>query len=147
MKSLEVQHFAKDATDAGARAIVAGLDMEMCMTEPAFGHLAEAVAQGLVPQDLVDDAVRRVLTAKFRLGLFENPYADEAAADAVVTAPEHRDLARTTAEQTFVLLKNDGAALPLAAEGLQSVAVIGQLADSKRDTLGRGCRPTTSPRP
>ncbi|GEL94089.1 glycoside hydrolase family 3 N-terminal domain-containing protein [Cellulomonas composti] len=136
VKSLEVQHFAKDATDAGARAIVAGLDMEMCMTEPAFGHLAEAVAQGLVPQDLVDDAVRRVLTAKFRLGLFENPYADEAAADAVVTAPEHRDLARTTAEQTFVLLKNDGAALPLAAEGLQSVAVIGQLADSKRDTLG-----------
>ncbi|MBD8057928.1 glycoside hydrolase family 3 C-terminal domain-containing protein [Cellulomonas sp. JH27-2] len=136
VKSLEVQHFAADAKDAGARALVAGLDMEMCMFEPAYAHLPQAVADGLITQEQVDESVRRVLTVKFQLGLFENPYADEAHAAQVAAAPEHRELARTTAEQTFVLLRNEGGALPLAADALGSVAVIGQLADSKRDTLG-----------
>jgi len=136
VKSLEVQHFAADAKDAGARALAAGLDMEMCMFEPAYAHLPQAVADGLVTQEQVDESVRRVLTVKFQLGLFENPYADEAHAAQVAAAPEHRELARTTAEQTFVLLRNEGGALPLAADSLGSVAVIGQLADSKRDTLG-----------
>ncbi|WP_394551952.1 glycoside hydrolase family 3 N-terminal domain-containing protein [Agromyces sp. MMS24-JH15] len=135
VKSLETQHFAASATDAAARAVSSGLDMEMCMFDPAFGTLPEAVARGLVDEATIDTAVRRVLTAKFRLGLFERPYVDESAADAVLDAPEHRDLARAAAEQTAVLLKNDGA-LPLDAAGLGSIAVIGQLADSKRDTLG-----------
>jgi len=136
VKSLEVQHFAADATDAGARALAAGLDMEMCMFEPAYAHLPQAVADGLITQEQVDESVRRVLTAKFQLGLLENPYVDEEHAAQVAAAPEHRELARTTAEQTFVLLRNEGGALPLAADALQRVAVIGQLAESKRDTLG-----------
>lgn len=80
--------------------------------------------------------MRRVLTAKFRLGLFENPYVDEQNTDLVLDAAEHRELARAAAERTAVLLKNEQAALPLNTAGVGSIAVIGQLADSKRDTLG-----------
>ncbi len=134
VKSMVVQHFCRDLTDAGARAVYAGLDMEMAMDDPAYAHLPEAVEQGLVSEEVVDEAVRRVLTAKFRLGLFENPYVDESATAAVLDAPEHREVAREAAERTAVLLKNDGI-LPLEA-GKGSIAVIGALADSKRDTLG-----------
>ena len=112
VKNLETQHFAASATDAAARAVSAGLDMEMCMFDPAYGTLPDAVAQGRVDESVIDTAVRRVLTAKFRLGLFENPYADEAAQDAVLEAPAHRELASDIAQRTAVLLKNDGA-LPL----------------------------------
>ncbi|GAA1504915.1 beta-glucosidase [Agromyces terreus] len=136
VKSLETQHFAASATDAAARAASSGLDMEMCMFDPAFGTLPDAVAQGLVDEAVLDAAVRRVLEAKFRLGLFERPYVEEGAVEAVLDAPSHRDLAQSAAEQTAVLLKNEAAALPLDAAGLGSIAVIGQLADSKRDTLG-----------
>ncbi len=135
VRSLETQHFARDLTDAAARAVHAGLDMEMCMFDPAYAHLPEAVAAGQVTEDEIDDAVRRVLTAKFRLGLFENPYADEAAAAEVLAATAHRDLAREAAERSIVLLKNDGL-LPLSAASGTSIAVIGQLADSRRDTIG-----------
>ena len=136
VRSLQTQHFAKDQTDAAARAVTAGLDMEMAMSDAAFAHLPAAVADGSVAEDAVDAAVRRVLEAKFRLGLFENPFADENAAAAVLGAAAHRDLARTAAERSIVLLKNDGGALPIAADALGSGAVIGQLADSKRDLLG-----------
>ncbi|MEO7124067.1 MAG: glycoside hydrolase family 3 N-terminal domain-containing protein [Lacisediminihabitans sp.] len=136
VQSLEVQHFAKDRTDAGVRAIKAGLDMEMCMVDPAFSRLPQAVADGLISEAEIDTAVRRVLTAKFRMGLFENPYADAETSETVLEAREQRDLAQTAAEQTFVLLKNDSATLPLKTDALGSIAVIGQLADSKRDTLG-----------
>jgi beta-glucosidase len=134
VRSLEVQHFAKDLTDAGARALNAGLDMEMCMFDPAYGHLPEAIAAGQVTEATLDQAVRRVLLAKFRLGLFEHPFVDEDASPAVLADPTHRDVARAAAEKTLVLLKNEGGLLPLA--GQKSIAVIGQLADSPRDTLG-----------
>ena len=70
--------------------------------------MPEAVAQGLVSEQTIDESVRRVLTAKFTLGLFENPYADEDAVASVLDAPEHREAARVAAERTAVLLKNDG---------------------------------------
>ncbi len=135
VRSLVTQHFAKDLADAGARAMNAGLDLEMTMEDPAFAHLPDAVATGLVDEQVIDEAVRRILRAKFRLGLFENPYADEAGSTAILTAPEHREVARTAAERSAVLLKNVGNALPLAAD-TGSIAVIGQLADSPRDALG-----------
>lgn len=136
VRSLETQHFARDLTDAAARAVTAGLDMEMCMFDPAFERLPQAVAEGKVSEGTIDEAVRRVLTAKFRLGLFENPFADEDTEAATLGSAGHRELARTAAEQAIVLLKNEGGALPLVSDSLRSVAVIGQLADSKRDTLG-----------
>ncbi len=136
VNSLQTQHLAKDAADAAARAVDAGLDMEMTMLEPSFYAIPAAVAAGQLAESQVDEAVRRVLTAKFRLGLFEQPYVDEAAAEGILTTEAHRDQARDAAAQTFVLLKNEGGALPLEAGALASVAVVGQLADSKRDTLG-----------
>ncbi|WP_315070558.1 glycoside hydrolase family 3 N-terminal domain-containing protein [uncultured Microbacterium sp.] len=136
VRSLTVQHFAADQTDAAARALDAGLDMEMCMFEPAFDNLPDAVAQGKVSESVLDDAVRRVLTAKFRLGLFESPYTNEVDTALVLNSPEHRTLARAAAEQSIVLLKNDDAALPLAPSTTRSVSVIGQLAASRRDLLG-----------
>ncbi|HSO69536.1 MAG TPA: glycoside hydrolase family 3 N-terminal domain-containing protein [Arachnia sp.] len=135
VRSLETQHFARDLTDAGARAVNAGLDMEMCMLDPAYSRLPEAVAQGLVEEGTLDEAVRRILAVKFAAGLFEQPYVDEDASDGVLTAAEHRDVAQEAAEQTFVLLKNDGA-LPLREGAVSRVAVLGHLADSQRDTLG-----------
>lgn len=133
VRSLATQHFAADYADAGARALNAGLDMEMCMFDPAFGRLPAAVAAGVVDEATLDQAVRRVLLAKFRLGLFEHPFVDEDAAASVLTNPAHRDASRQAAEKTLVLLKNDGA-LPLTDQ--RRIAVIGQLADSPRDILG-----------
>ncbi|MFM9608737.1 beta-glucosidase [Streptomyces sp. V2] len=136
VQSLEIQHFAKDQQDAAARALNAGLDMEMCTFTPAFDHLPQAVRDGLVTEQALDTAVSRVLAVKFRLGLFESPYTDEDAAPTVLNAAAHRDAARDAAERTLVLLKNDAATLPLRPEQLTGVAVIGRLADSRRDTLG-----------
>lgn len=136
VQSMLVQHFARDLTDAGVRAVSAGMDMEMCMDDPAFSRLPQAVADGLVSEEVIDQAVRRVLTAKFDLGLFENPYVDEDATPGVLGDPQHRDVARVAAQRSAVLLKNDAGALPLAADKLTSIAVIGHLADSQRDTLG-----------
>lgn len=135
VRSLETQHFAEDLADAAARAINAGLDMEMCMTGPAFGYLPQALASGAITEETIDRAVARVLTAKFRLGLFENPWADESAASRALDDPQHREVALVAAEKSLVLLKNQGL-LPLDPASLRSVAVIGQLAASKRDTLG-----------
>ncbi|GAB3812570.1 glycoside hydrolase family 3 N-terminal domain-containing protein [Tessaracoccus terricola] len=134
VRSLEVQHLAKDLTDAGARALAAGLDMEMAMFEPAFDNLPAALEQGFITEEALDKAVRRVLGAKFRMGLFENPWADEAEAATVLGRDDHRDASRNAAERSVVLLKNDGA-LPLAA-GTRRISVSGHLADSARDTLG-----------
>ncbi|MEL4505135.1 glycoside hydrolase family 3 N-terminal domain-containing protein [Luteococcus sp. H138] len=135
VRSLATQHYAQDLTDAAAKAMHAGLDMEMTMTDPAYSRLPRAIADGTVTEQELDQAVRRILTAKFRLGLLDQPFADEATAAAVLTAPEHRDVAREAAEKSLVLLKNDGL-LPLEAGALKKVAVIGQLADSRRDLLG-----------
>ncbi|TAP42801.1 glycoside hydrolase family 3 N-terminal domain-containing protein [Arthrobacter sp. S39] len=136
VRSLETQHFAKDQADAAVRAVTAGLDMEMAMMEPAYTRLPEAVQNGTLSENVLDAAVERVLTAKFRLGLFENPYTEESATEAVLAAPEHRELALTVAEQSMVLLKNDADALPLDGESLRKIAVIGQLAQASRDALG-----------
>ncbi len=135
VKSLETQHFARDPQDAAARALNAGLDMEMAADTPAYDFLAEAVRSGQTSVEILDESVRRVLRAKFALGLFENPYVDASATDAVLTAVNHRLEAQKAAEQTFVLLKNEHV-LPLKADALKRVAVIGQLADSQIDTLG-----------
>jgi len=136
VRSLETQHFASDHTDAAARAVAAGLDMEMAMQEAAFARLPEAVAEGRLDVAVIDAAVRRVLTAKFRLGLFEQPYTDEDSAADVLSTSSHRDVARKAAERSLVLLQNRASVLPLDPASVRNVAVIGQLADSKRDLLG-----------
>src|SRR6201996_2330896 len=131
---LRTHDFAADLTDAGARAVQAGVDMEMAMGDPAYAHLPEAVEAGLIDETVLDAAVRRVLAVKARLGLLDNPYVDEDNARAVLADPAHRTAARTAAQRSAVLLRNEGSLLPLA--GPSSIAVIGPLADSRRDTLG-----------
>jgi len=132
--NLRTHGFAADLTDAGARAAKAGVDMEMAIADPAYAYLPEAVTAGLVDEDTLDTAVRRVLTAKARMGLLDQPYVDEANARKVLADPAHRGVARMAAQRSAVLLRNEGDLLPLTSPG--SIAVIGPLADSRRDTIG-----------
>ncbi|HET8845253.1 MAG TPA: glycoside hydrolase family 3 N-terminal domain-containing protein [Ktedonobacteraceae bacterium] len=145
---LTTHGFASNDLDAAIRAISAGLDMEMWFglrwTEDgpptphacAFATLPDAVRQGLVQESLLDEAVRRVLFLKLRLGLFEQPYVDESRAERTLSIPKHRELARIAAERSAVLLRNEGAVLPIDRSAVHSLAVIGPLADNKPATLG-----------
>lgn len=126
------QGLAQDHAVAAGKAFLAGVDMDM--ESNAYGpHLAQLVKSGVVPESAVDDAVRRVLRVKFALGLFEHPYAEATGPDGI--APEDAELARKAAEESFVLLKNEGGVLPLKANG-KTVALIGPLADDAQQMLG-----------
>jgi beta-glucosidase len=139
VRNLVTHGFAADLADAGARAVNVGVDMEMAMADPAYAHLSEAVKSGDTTEETLDASVRRVLAAKLRLGLFDEPYVDEDRAREVLRDPAHREVARTAAERSAVLLRNEGDLLPLDGRNLGSIAVIGPLADSRRDTLGPWC--------
>jgi beta-glucosidase len=134
VRNLRTHGFAADLTDAAARAVATGVDLEMATAAPAYAHLPEAVEKGLVTEEVIDASVRRVLTAKARMGLLDQPYVDEDRAREVLADPAHRAVARTAAQRSAVLLRNEGDLLPLTDPG--SVAVIGPLADSRRDTIG-----------
>ncbi len=95
--------------EAAAQCLLAGLDMEYPDVNLYGKPLETAVRKGLVPMRVLDQAVARVLRVKFELGLFENPFTDEAAADRIVQNPAHRRLALEAARESLVLLKNDGA--------------------------------------
>jgi beta-glucosidase len=136
VRNLVTHGFAADLTDAAARAMTAGVDLEMAIQHPAYAHLPEALQAGAASQDVLDASVRRILEAKLRLGLFDNPYVDEDRARQVLADPQHREVALVAAERSAVLLRNEGNLLPLDPDELVSVAVIGPLADSRRDTLG-----------
>ena len=120
---------------AGALALRAGVDLDITY-EPAYmGPLIENVEEGKVPVALVNRAVRRVLEQKFRLGLFDHPYANLARAEQVVHSKEHQQLALQAAREGIVLLKNQNDLLPLA-KNIKSIAVIGPDADNKWNQLG-----------
>lgn len=132
---------AEDGRDAAIQAIRAGIDMEM--SGVMFGkHLVEAVRSGQLEEEVLDRAVRRVLTLKFRLGLFERPYADPERAEQVIGSTEHVELARKLASEGVVLLKNKDGVLPLSADA-GTIAVIGPNADVGYNQLGD----YTSPQP
>ena len=90
-----------------------------------YRTLIEQVQQGKVPEAQVDLAVSRVLAAKFRLGLFENPYVDPDYTQRITNSPEHKQLAVKAAQEAIVLLKNDGNLLPLDLKKIKTIAVIG----------------------
>jgi beta-glucosidase len=136
VRNLRTHGFTADLTDAGARAVNVGVDMEMTISDPAYEHLPAALESGAASPQAVDASVRRVLEAKIRMGLFDAPHTDEDRAREVLADPAHRDVARIAAERSAVLLRNEGDLLPLDAGHLSSIAVIGPLADSKRDTIG-----------
>ena len=128
---LQYHRVARDEGEAARLALEAGIDVELpalqCYGEP----LRQAIEAGTVDVALVDAAVGRLLRMKFQLGLFEHPYVDASAAPAVFDTPEQRTLARSLAQKSIVLLKNDGDLLPLD-RGISSLAVIGPGADSVR---------------
>jgi beta-glucosidase len=126
--------FAADKGQAAALALDAGVDVELPATDGYAGALAGALDTGEVDERDLDEAVSRVLRHKFELGLFENPYVDEAAVAVVVNAERHREVALETARRSLVLLKNDGV-LPLRP-GTGTVALIGPNADDARHLLG-----------
>ena len=136
VREMVAHGYADDLPDAAAKAITAGSDMDMESSAYA-SSLANLVRSGRVDVALVDDAVRRVLTKKFELGLFDDPYrfSDPAREKAALADPRHRAAARRIAAESMVLLKNAGGALPLT-KGARSIAVIGPLADARRDLEG-----------
>lgn len=141
--NLVTHGFAEDKSDAAYRAFTAGVDMEMSLpgnsVSTAYAtSLIKLVQEGRVTKAQLDDAVRRILNAKFKLGLFDNPYVDETRVAAIHNNPEHRQLARVAAQRSMVLLRNEGNLLPLVKGDpkVSSIAVIGPLADSKRDMQG-----------
>src|SRR3954447_5985978 len=87
VRNLLTHGFAADLSDAGARAVSAGTDMEMAIADPAYAHLPDAVEQGMVSEETLDARVRQVLEAKLRMGLFDDPYVDEDAARDVLAEP------------------------------------------------------------
>src|SRR5689334_3414361 len=135
VRNLVTHGFAADLTEAGARAVTAGVDLEMAVADAAYARLPEALESGAVDVAAVDACVRRILKAKLRMGLLDDPYVDEDRAREVLADPAHRDVARTAAERSAVLLRNEGGLLPLSGT-VGSIAVLGPLADSPRDTIG-----------
>jgi len=137
--NLVTHGFAEDKADAAARALTAGVDMEMSIpagiSNTYSSSLAKLIKEKRITTAHLDEAVRRVLEAKFKAGLFENPYADEARAASMHNNAEHRKMARIAAQRSAVLLRNEGNLLPLDPK-FSSIAVIGPLADSKRDIRG-----------
>lgn len=123
--------------EAGRLGLRAGVDVDM-VSAIYLEDLPAAVEAGRVPLAEVDASVRRVLNAKFRLGLFEDPYRyckDSARQQAMTLTPEHRASARRMAQKSMVLLENEGDVLPLS-KSLRSLAVIGPLADEPWAMLG-----------
>ncbi len=129
---------ANDGKTAAWKAFTAGVDMDM-ESNLYHEHMLELVKSGKVTQAQLDEAVRRILRVKFALGLFDKPYTDESRENHGALPAESLQLARTAAEQSFVLLKNDFLAsrrvLPLSSD-VPTVALIGPLADDARSMLG-----------
>lgn len=123
---------ARDSTEAALKAVMAGEDLAFKTYQE---HLAELVQAGEVPMSRIDDVVRRFLRIKFQIGLFEHPYVDLEKAKTSLLLPEYKDAAREMARESIVLLKNEAHVLPLN-KSIGSIAVIGPLADDKRDMLG-----------
>lgn len=123
--------FAKDASQAAALALLGGMDVEI-ISNNYPDHLAELVASGDVPMEILDEAVARVLRLKFQLNLFAEP---PARTEEGLLTPESLALARKAAVQSSVLLKNENNTLPLSPD-VKRVAVIGSIADSPKEQLG-----------
>ena len=134
MGEMIVHGFGTDRKDVARKALEAGVDMDM-MTYGFLSHLEELVKTGAVKEAAIDDAVRNILRVKFVLGLFEHPYVDAGKAAAVQYAPDHLVAAQRSAEESAILLKNDGV-LPLKADAVRSILVTGPMADAPHDQLG-----------
>lgn len=133
VKELIPHGIAGNETRASLLAVKAGVDMEM--VSRCYRNLPKLVKEGKISEAVLDTAVRRILRIKFRAGLFENPYADPAREEKVILAGQHRRLARQAVRESLVLAKNKNNVLPIG-DDIESIALIGPLADNKTDLLG-----------
>ena len=124
--------FCVDGKDAAERSVNAGVDMEM-VSETFIKNLKQSVEEKKVSMETIDNAVRNILRLKFRLGLFENPYV--VTPQTVKYADAHLQIAKTAAEQSVILLKNDAQTLPFTDE-VKTVAVVGPMADAPYEQMG-----------
>lgn len=121
---LKTFQFAVSSSAAAAKqSIIAGIDMDVW--DWAYDTLQEQVEKGQLDEKYIDRAVRRVLTAKFKLGLFDNPYGDPKNVSKVVRCKEHVALAKRIADESAVLLENKNNILPLDMSKYKSIAVVG----------------------
>ena len=130
-----IDHGIGDLQMASARALMAGIDMDM-VGEGILNTVPKSLKEGKVTLKAIDDACRRILEAKYKLGLFDDPYryCDENRAKTEIFTMPNRTEARNIAAQSFVLLKNQGNILPLKKSG--TIALIGPLADNKENMPG-----------
>lgn len=130
-----IDHGLGDLQTVSAKALNAGLDMDM-VSEGFLNTLAQSVKEGKITEQQINQACRRILKAKFKLGLFDDPYkyCNEDRAKNEIFTEANRAKARMIATQSFVLLKNDNHTLPLKKSG--TIAVVGPLADAKENMTG-----------
>ena len=128
-------HGLGDLQQVSALALNAGTDMDM-VADGYIGTLEKSLREGKVTMQEIDKACRRILEAKYKLGLFDDPYRylDSKRAKKEIYTPEHRATARSLAAETFVLLKNEGHLLPLQKKG--RIALIGPLANTNANMPG-----------
>jgi beta-glucosidase len=134
IRQLKVHGLTENDRESAYAAVTAGVDMEM-QGDAYINHLEALLDDGKVDIGKIDAAVGNILRVKFKLGLFENPYTDPGELPAIAS-DDALATAKRAALQSVVLLQNKNDALPLAAEQLQSVAVIGPLADEPYEQLG-----------
>lgn len=135
IKECVIHGIAADDEDAGVKAAIAGMDMDMG-THIYKDHLKAAVESGKVSMEVIDEAVRRILSVKVWLGLFEHPYVPEEVIEAYEKGipAEHAALALKAAEESIVLLKNDNSLLPLSKD--RKISLVGTLAGSADEVTG-----------
>lgn len=125
--------YAADNKHAAEIAVNAGVDMEMASRTYA-DHLIELVEEGKVSEEIINERVANILRVKMKLGLFTKPVSEHVSTDTIL-APSHLELARELARKSMVLLKNENNTLPLSKD-VQSLAVVGPLADAPHNQLG-----------
>jgi len=134
VKELIAHGVAADGKEAAALSLTAGVDMDR-FSRLYSEHAGQLIKEGKLRLATIDEAVRRVLRLKYRLGLFEHPFADEALESATLLSVKNLAAARELATRSFVLLKNDHGILPISRQ-IKSIAVIGPLADDSQSMIG-----------
>lgn len=124
--------FCTDGKDAAEKSVNAGVDMEM-VSETFIQNLKQSIAENKVSIETIDNAVRNILRLKFRLGLFDNPYV--VTPQTVKYSEKHLQTAKTAAEQSVILLKNENQTLPFT-DKIKTLAVIGPMADAPYEQMG-----------
>lgn len=124
--------FCTDGKDAAEKSVNAGVDMEM-VSETFIQNLKQSIAENKVSIETIDNAVRNILRLKFRLGLFDNPYV--VTPQTVKYAEKHLQTAKTAAEQSVILLKNENQTLPFT-DKIKTLAIIGPMADAPYEQMG-----------